>query len=53
MARCTECAKFFAPKYAFGKDGLRAEEYLRDKFVQHQCSRPDVHQAIGWREGRE
>jgi hypothetical protein len=54
MAGCTECGtKFFAPKYAFGEDGLRAEEYLRDKFVQHQCSRPDVHRAIGWHERRE
>jgi len=38
MASCTKCQrKFFTPGSTFRGDRVGAEEYLRDKFVQHQC----------------
>jgi hypothetical protein len=38
MAVCTRCEqKFFAPRLIFRSDRVGAEEYLRDKFVQHKC----------------
>jgi hypothetical protein len=39
MAVCTRCEqKFFAPRLIFRSDRVGAEEYSRDKFVQHKMS---------------
>ena len=38
MAVCTKCEqKFFAPRLIFRSGRVGAEEYSRDKFVQHKC----------------
>ena len=39
MASCAKCArKFFTPSDRW-RDGRDAEEYLRDKFAQHECTK--------------
>jgi hypothetical protein len=38
MASCTRCQrKFFTTRDSFRGDPVGAEEYLRDRFVRHEC----------------
>jgi hypothetical protein len=49
LASCTKCQhKFFTPRDAFRRDPDGAENYLREKFVRHDCPKQpkDVH--TGW-----
>jgi hypothetical protein len=40
MASCTGCQqKFFITRNTFRGDPVGAEEYLREKYVRHECSR--------------
>jgi hypothetical protein len=41
MATCARCQmKFFTPRELIGYP-REAEEYMRDKFVDHQCAPPN------------
>src|SRR5208282_288926 len=38
LASCARCGhKFFTPNGRFRNDPVGAEEYLRDKYVRHEC----------------
>ena len=46
MASCNKCQrKFFTPDGMFRRDPVGTEEYLREKFVQHQCSKPKAREV--------